>query len=498
MMDSLSAETRRRRRQPGGEPRLLLTIAWHPDWRRVGASAWLDLQPGGEAAAVNRAEPLFVHGDDAAPLQDPFISRAPLHIQRVADAGWTISGDTDRIGLVVMGRERADSHQLDASALRAGVVIVLQDRVALLLSLHGGRDGHPATSRPLATLRERLTAAASLDVPMVVVGPPGVAKSEIARLAHDASERSAGPFVVATAASWQGDSDGAVLRGRANDGSAGLIHAAQGGSLLVEAIEEAPDAAQVALIELIDHGTWSPVGGGAVRRADVRVVATCHHDLDEAVRRKRLRADLLRRLRGFEVAVAPLCERRVDLPRMLLNALHGEYGALERTLPLPDGEDDPWLPARVAAALVAGRWPGNERSFRNVVRGIVLRDVDNAHATLNLDAAGRVGLEALALRQLLGEQPRASELTVEAVKRAMRASGFRASAAARLLGVSRSHLYGFMRARPDAFRLAPDLGIEDVKGALAAMDGDVAQAARALEISARSLVLRITQLGLDA
>ena len=69
---------------------------------------------------------------------------------------------------------------------------------------------------------------------------------------------------------------------------------------------------------------------------------------------------------------------------------------------------------------------------------------------------------------------------------------------ARLLGVSRSYLYGFMRAHPDAFRLAPDLGIEDVKGALAAMDGDVAQAARALEISARSLVLRITQLGLDA
>lgn len=272
-------------------------------------------------------------------------------------------------------------------------------------------------------------------VSVLVLGPTGTGKELVARALHSCSARAAGPFVPihcgALPASLLESELFGHLKGSftgAHRDQPGLIETAHRGTLLLDEVGEMPAAMQVKLLRFLQEGTFLPVGARAARRADVRVVAATHRDLEAMVADGSFREDLFYRLKGMVLRTPSLAERPGDIPLLaglfLRRAMHG--GAFA-----PDAAG--WLAARP--------WPGNVRELRATVE-----------AAAALAHPGREPVDAELLRFVSGEtnemasSPRdaggslsqaIAELESRMLADALAAAGGNQSEAARTLGVSR-------------------------------------------------------------
>lgn len=267
------------------------------------------------------------------------------------------------------------SHQLIASVASAYHSMRIGEEAALRASLerdvarlapeartvfHGLVGRAPAMRRLFA----RLSAAAPRRTTVLLVGETGTGKELCARAIHDLSERRNGPFVPVNCAAIpkeilpselfghrRGAFTGAVADSR------GLIAAAEGGTLFLDEITEMDEAAQVALLRVLEQHTVRPIGATGERAVDVRFVAATNRDPEEAVSVGKLRADLFHRLAATTVDVPPLRERMEDLP-LLIDYLLVRIARAERLA-------TPRLGAGVLDLLRNHTWPGNVRELAN-------------------------------------------------------------------------------------------------------------------------------------
>jgi DNA-binding NtrC family response regulator len=207
-----------------------------------------------------------------------------------------------------------------------------------------------------------LARVANHDVPVLLRGEHGSGKSMLAHALHAASSRRARPLTVVDCQAVQSDVkvSGSALVAK--------LEQAVGGTILFEEVGSLPDRLQVVVASLIERHCSN---GGL---ADLRLLATSHRDLEEAVRGNRFREDLLTRLNVVEVHVPALRERREDILPLAMKFLD----AFTRNAGLADAE----LTPGAQRALLMYAWPGNIRELRNVIqralvfsRGAVL-DVD--------------------------------------------------------------------------------------------------------------------------
>ncbi len=210
----------------------------------------------------------------------------------------------------------------------------------------------------------------------------------------------------------------------------GLLETANRGTLFQDEVGEMPAPMQVKLLRFLQEGTFLPVGGRTQRRADVRVVAATHRDLEAMVAAGTFREDLFYRLKGVVLRTSPLAERAEDVA--LLAALFARRAA--RPLPLSAGALT-WLAAR--------DWPGNVRELRSVVEVAAALAPDGAAA---IDAAM---LRFATGEQTVGVAPAYSagdggtldaavaELETRMLRDALAAANGNQSKAARRLGISR-------------------------------------------------------------
>jgi PAS domain S-box-containing protein len=216
-------------------------------------------------------------------------------------------------------------------------------------------DGLVGRGQLMRDVFRRLRAAAACDVPVLVCGEPGTGRSHAARLVHSLSRRSTGPLEVVEC----GGRDEAELESElfAQDGR---ILAARGGTLLLEQVHELPPALQGRLLDLSRHGlVRRPDDRLGDQLADVRVVATSTEDLDERVSRGEFLAELRDALRGIEVLMPPLRQRRIDIPLILRKLV--EAHARSRGLDVREISRD------ALEALVQHPWPANVRQLETVV-----------------------------------------------------------------------------------------------------------------------------------
>jgi transcriptional regulator with PAS, ATPase and Fis domain len=276
---------------------------------------------------------------------------------------------------------------------------------------------------------------AATDATVFLQGESGTGKEVIAHLIHRASQRQYGPFVAINCATLPEQLLESELFGYergaftgAQQSKAGHIELAARGVLFLDEVSEMSLTAQVKLLRFLQEREYYRLGGIRVQRADVRIVAATNRDLDEAVEEGTFREDLLYRLRVFDILLPPLRERRGDI-LLLADQFLAE---LARSI----GRRVPRLSDNARDALVAHSWPGNVRELRNVLeRAVILADGDIECGHLSLRPRVR---EVTPLSNLHAVE----RVTVE---RILQETAWNKSKAARLLGISRTQLYGRLR-----------------------------------------------------
>ncbi|HEX8819591.1 MAG TPA: sigma 54-interacting transcriptional regulator [Archangium sp.] len=243
------------------------------------------------------------------------------------------------------------------------------EHARLLESQLGGDDvGVLETSRGPAVreLARRARQVAETDTPVLLLGETGTGKERLARAVHRWSPRAEGPFVTLNCAAIPAGLLESELFGHvkgaftgATRDRAGRFQMAHGGTLFLDEVGELPVELQAKLLRALQEKTFEPVGSDRTVRADVRILAATHVDLQQAIAQRRFREDLYYRLSVFPLRLLPLRERLEDLPQLCAVLLEEQA---KRT-----GRRGMKVTPEGLARLAAYDWPGNIRELANAL-----------------------------------------------------------------------------------------------------------------------------------
>jgi two-component system nitrogen regulation response regulator GlnG len=204
------------------------------------------------------------------------------------------------------------------------------------------------------------------DLSVLITGESGTGKELVARALHDFGKRRSGPFVAINMAAIPRELIESELFGHergaftgATQRSAGRFEQAKGGTLFLDEIGDMPIEAQTRLLRVLQEGEYTAVGGRAPIRADSRIIAATHRDLQNLIRQGVFREDLFYRLNVAPIRIPPLRERTADIPAL---ARHFASQAAKEGLPAKV------LDEAAMERLRRYRWPGNVRELENLVR----------------------------------------------------------------------------------------------------------------------------------
>jgi two-component system nitrogen regulation response regulator GlnG len=141
----------------------------------------------------------------------------------------------------------------------------------------------------------------------------------------------------------------------------GRFRQAQRGTLFLDEIGDMPLDAQTRLLRVLQEGEYSTVGGRSPIRADVRIVAATHRDLNQLIRKGQFREDLFYRLNVVPIRLPPLRERTEDIPDLVRHFL--DHAASE-------GMGQKSIDKDGLSVLTTYSWPGNVRELENLIRRI--------------------------------------------------------------------------------------------------------------------------------
>ncbi len=221
-------------------------------------------------------------------------------------------------------------------------------------------------SPQLAEVLDLVAKVAPTDSKVLIIGESGTGKELIADALHRLSPRKNKPFVKINCAAIpeglleselfgheKGAFTGAV---RTNPGKFELAHE---GTILLDEIGDMSPATQVKVLRVVQEGEFTPVGGNAIKKVDVRIVAATNRDLFLEVERGRFREDLFYRLNVITLSMPPLRARKSDIPFLadrfleeLARRSNGEKKVLSR---------------QAMDILLAYSWPGNVRELENAL-----------------------------------------------------------------------------------------------------------------------------------
>ncbi|MDR1573459.1 MAG: sigma 54-interacting transcriptional regulator [Clostridiales Family XIII bacterium] len=216
--------------------------------------------------------------------------------------------------------------------------------------------------------------AAETDCTVLITGESGTGKGLLARHIHACSARRNKSLVEVNCGSipetlfeseFFGYESGAFT-GANTGGKAGLLEAAHGGTLLLDEIGDMALPLQAKLLKVLQDKRVTRVGGIKEIEVDVRIIAATNHPIADLIKTGAFRADLYWRLNLFPIHIAPLRERRDDIPALidhflrLFNAKHGKRTRFADAL---------------TEAMRTWPWPGNVRQLEYFVeRMVILRD----------------------------------------------------------------------------------------------------------------------------
>ncbi len=222
-------------------------------------------------------------------------------------------------------------------------------------------------STAVKDLRNRLIKYSELPYPVLITGETGSGKELAAKMIHNHSNRSNGPFTAVNCAAYPDDLLGSEMFGSrkgAFTGSIdrpGLIESSSGGTLFLDEIAELSLRGQASLLRVIEDGCVRRMGSHTVKSVDIRIVAATNQDLRYCMKQGTFRSDLFYRLNLLGVSIPPLRKRKGDIPRLVRDYLEKLRIDLN------------WrVDSTAMSVLINHNWPGNVRELQSVLLGASL------------------------------------------------------------------------------------------------------------------------------
>jgi len=306
----------------------------------------------------------------------------------------------------------------------------------------GKRYQHPNVVAQSAKMQEVLATVeriAPTNSTVLLGGESGVGKDLIARAIHEKSRRASGPFIKINSTAIPenlleselfGYEKGAFTGATAS--KPGKFELADKGTIFLDEIGDVPPATQVKLLRVLQEREFERLGGTRVIRVDVRLIAATNRDLRAALEEGTFREDLYYRLNVVPIDIAPLRERREDIPE--LTQLFIKRFAAD------SGREITGITPEAMRLLVDYYWPGNVRELQNVMeracalaKGPLLEAAD-----IHLDSVRTKS--AAPADNFLPPGMTMEQWEDEMIREALRRANNNKSRAARLLGLSRNAL----------------------------------------------------------
>ena len=226
------------------------------------------------------------------------------------------------------------------------------------------------TSRAVQMVRKMIQQVANSEANVLILGESGTGKEVVARNLHYHSNRRDKSFVPVNCGAIPADLLESELFGHEKGAFTGAISTrqgrfelAEGGTLFLDEIGDMSLPMQVKLLRVLQERTFERVGSNKSIKANVRIVAATHRNLEEAITEGKFREDLFYRLNVFPIDMPPLRGRAEDIP-LLVNELirrieHEKRGSVR-------------LSQAAVLALCQYNWPGNVRELANLIERMAI------------------------------------------------------------------------------------------------------------------------------
>lgn len=221
-------------------------------------------------------------------------------------------------------------------------------------------------SKPFLEMLQAIEAAARTDIRVLLQGESGTGKELVARALHKFGRRAEGPFVAVDCGAIPENLVEAELFGHEKGAFTGAVIArkgwfekASGGTLFLDEIANLSLAIQAKLMRVLQEGEIMPLGGGQLRKVDVRVISASSAALQGMVQEGRFREDLFYRLHIYPIYIPSLNERRKDI------------GLLVRHFLEQSSRPEVMFPPHIIDWLKQKDWPGNIRELQNLVERLL-------------------------------------------------------------------------------------------------------------------------------
>ncbi len=321
-------------------------------------------------------------------------------------------------------------------------------------------------SPQIQAIRRMVEQVAATDASVLVLGESGTGKEVVAQNIHRLSERRDKPFVPINCGAIPGELLESELFGHEKGAFTGAITArqgrfelAEGGTIFLDEIGDMPMAMQVKLLRVLQERSFERVGGKESIRADVRVIAATHRDLESRIRDGEFREDLYYRLNVFPIETAPLRKCKQDLPR-LIDELAERIEA--------QGHGRPQLEDATIRVLQEYAWPGNVRELANLIERLAILFPDEPVTPADLPERYTEGIDIERPGPLVDAEPAGSPAPAELPEDGLDL---------------KAHIE----------RIETEL----IRQALERADGVVAQAARLLDVRRTTLVEKLRKYGIS-
>ncbi len=426
-----------------GSAQAVTSVGWlesPPDGSDLlAAPVWKELLASGQSLIRHQGE--LARKEYREVLATPLVSRGLF-------LGYLAVLDKEERGGQKTGFTDEDRRFLESVASLAGVAL---ERARQMADLEAQRErlqeenkalkGHlaeqvagrkivahaPAMRRVL----ERVERVAPRGVGVVIRGESGTGKELVAKLLHLLSGRTGALVVVNCGALPESlleselfGIEGGVATGV--EARRGKFELADAGTLFLDEIGDMDLTLQVKLLRALQEREVVRVGGDHPIGVDVRLIAATHRDLEALVRERRFREDLYYRLKGVEIQLPPLRERREDIPH-LVRYFVDEFRRREEIAP-------PRIPPETLSELMEHDFPGNVRELQNLVEAALSLAEDRVEPDLVRSLIGSA-------QEVRGPEPLGLEaMERRHIARVLKMTGGNKSRAAKILGVDRRTL----------------------------------------------------------